>query len=187
MRTRTTDGARHLLVVAIVVGLLSVVSDNLPSREAGVSVAQEVVAYLAVMANSLPVWFALAMVAGHLFGATFRTAALVGSLQAVAAIGVYLGLGQVHDTVVGSSVSLQVSTLVTWGGAAAVGGAVGGIVGWLARRTRRALLVLAGGLVLQLILYGPDSWTHPVGAAQNLTFVVAAGWAARAALRPREP
>ncbi|TLS36506.1 hypothetical protein [Pseudalkalibacillus caeni] len=161
------------LVVSLIVGYFSVLSDNLPYMGNGVTVSEFIVSYFAVMINSLPMWFIYAMVAGGLFGRNLKQGVIFGTVYTVFAISVYFVMSNIliisEGTVVGET---QISTYMIWFAASLVGGSVGGGVGFLVKRNAFALLVVPAGLLLQLFINGPPSWRDIVGIAQNVTYCV---------------
>lgn len=155
--------------VGFIVGVLSVISDHLPYREEGLTVLELILSYLAVMINSLPVWFILAMLVGYIFANDIKGAALLGCIYTIVAITFYFLIGHFYtDSPV--SGSFKVVVYANWYGASAVGGILGGITGFLTKKTSNVLLILLAGLILQLFVYGIRSWGDTVGIAQNITF-----------------
>jgi len=158
-------------IVGSIVGFFSVISDNLPYLADGVTVLEFIISYLAITINSLPMWFILAMLVGYLFANNISKAALLGSIYTICAITFYFAIGHFYiDAAVSSSFKEQSLVYVIWGGASAIGGILGGITGFLFKKTPYALLVLLVGLILQLFVNGTYSWGNVVGIAQNVTF-----------------
>ncbi|WP_246861228.1 hypothetical protein [Bacillus sp. REN3] len=159
------------LVVGLIVGYVSTVSDNLPYLGDGVTFTEFIISYVAVMVNSLPVWFMLAMLAGYLFAGNKKEAALFGGIYTIAAITFYFLLGNLNgETAVEIPLKEQLGVFAFWYGASAVGGILGGGAGFLLKKTPMILLALLAGLILQLIVNGTNSWNDIVGIAQNITF-----------------
>ncbi|WP_342541785.1 hypothetical protein MHH33_11185 [Paenisporosarcina sp. FSL H8-0542] len=159
------------LVVGLIVGIFSVISDHLPIIADGVTVLEFVIFYLAITINSLPMWFILAMLVGYLFANNISKAAFLGSIYTICAITFYFAIGHNYiETTVSSSFKEQALVYAIWGGASAIGGILGGITGFLLKKTPYALLILLVGLIFQLFLYGTSSWGDIVGFSQNVTF-----------------
>ncbi len=159
------------LIVGLIVGFISAISDNLPNLIDDVTVIEFIISYLAISINSLPMWFILAMLVGYLFANNISKAALLGSIYTICAITFYFAIGHFYiDAAVSSSFKEQALVYAIWGGASAIGGIVGGITGFLLKKTPYALLVLLVGLILQLLVNGTYSWGNVVGIAQNVTF-----------------
>lgn len=159
------------LIVGLVVGVISVISDNLPNLADGVTVLEFVISYLAIMINSLPMWFILAMLVGYLFANNISKAALLGSIYTICAITFYFAIGHFYvEATVSLSFKEQALVYGIWGGASVIGGILGGITGFLFKRTPYALLILLVGLILQLFVNGTFSWGNVVGIAQSVTF-----------------
>ena len=158
-------------IVGSIVGFFSVISDNLPYLADGVTVLEFIISYLAITINSLPMWFILAMLVGYLFANNISKAALLGSIYTICAITFYFAIGHFYiDAAVSSSFKEQALVYAIWGGSSAIGGILGGITGFLFKKTPYALLVLLVGLILQLFVNGTYSWGNVVGIAQNVTF-----------------
>ncbi|WP_044640916.1 hypothetical protein [Risungbinella massiliensis] len=160
-------------IIGLVVGFFSVRSDNLPYFGKGmtVSVFEIVLSYLAVMINSLPIWFIVAMIVGYLFGRNIKEGILLGAIYTVIAITLYFVIGNFYeDTQIPLSFKEQIETLAIWYGASIVGGGIGGGVGFLYKKTPYVLLILLLGLILQLFVNGAGSWSDIVRVAQNVTF-----------------
>ncbi|OFD51779.1 hypothetical protein BWGOE3_09240 [Bacillus mycoides] len=161
------------LILGLVVAYLSVVSDNLPYLGDGVTVIEFFISYLAVMINSLPMWFIYAMLIGYLFAKDIKGAALLGTIYTLTAISFYFVISNFYtDVSIQLSFKEMVIVFVSWYGASTVGGIFGGIVGFLLKKTPYALLILLSGLILQLFVNGTRSWGHMVGIAQNVTFIL---------------
>jgi hypothetical protein len=161
------------LVVSLIVGMFSVISDNLPYLGDGVTVLQFFISYLAVMINSLPMWFVLAMLVGYVFARSFNEAVLLSVIYTVTSITFYFVIGyfyQVEGSPVPISFKEQAVTYMIWVGASVVGGFIGGVIGFLMKRTLYPLLILLVGLILQLFVNGTGSWDDIVGIAQNVTY-----------------
>lgn len=159
------------LVVGLIVGIFSVISDHLPIIADGVTVLDFVIFYLAITINSLPMWFILAMLVGYLFANNISKAALLGSIYTICAITFYFAIGHFYiETTVSSSFKEQALVYAIWGCASAIGGILGGITGFLFKKTPYALLILFVGIIFQLFLYGTSSWGDIVGISQNVTF-----------------
>ena len=158
------------LIVGSIVGFISVISDNLPNLADDVTVLEFIISYLAITINSLPMWFILAMLVGYLFANNISKAALLGSIYTICAITFYFAIGNFYIDAALSSFKEQAIVYAIWGGASAIGGILGGITGFLFRKTPYALLSLLVGLILQLFVNGTFSWGNVVGIAQNVTF-----------------
>lgn len=158
-------------IVGFIVAFFSVVSDNLPYLRDGATVIELIVSYLAVMINSLPMWFILAMLVGYLFSRNIREASLLGAIYTISAISFYFVIGHFYtDAAVSLSFKEQAFIYVSWYGASTIGGILGGIVGFLTKKTPYALMVLLAGLFLQLFVNGIRSWSDIIGRAQNVTY-----------------
>ncbi|MBY0598088.1 hypothetical protein KFD70_25725 [Bacillus pfraonensis] len=161
------------LILGLVVAYLSVVSDNLPYLGDGVTVIKFFISYLAVMINSLPMWFIYAMLIGYLFAKDIKGAALLGTIYTLTAISFYFVISNFYtDVQIQLSFKEMVIIFVSWYGGSTVGGIFGGIVGFLLKKTPYVLLILLSGLILQLFVNGTRSWGDMVGIAQNVTFIL---------------
>ncbi|MCI0768465.1 hypothetical protein [Bacillus sp. TL12] len=161
------------LILGFVVAYLSVVSDNLPYLGDGVTVIKFFISYLAVMINSLPMWFIYAMLIGYLFAKDIKGAALLGTIYTLTAISFYFVISNFYtDVQIQLSFKEMVIIFVSWYGGSTVGGIFGGIVGFLLKKTPYVLLILLSGLILQLFVNGTRSWGDMVGIAQNVTFIL---------------
>jgi hypothetical protein len=120
------------IVGLIVVAFFSVVSDNLSYLRDGVTDLEFIISYLAVMINSLPMWFILAMLVGYIFARNIKEAALLGAIYTISAITFYFVIGHFYtDEGVSFLFKEQAFVYVTWYGVSAIGGIFGGIVGLL--------------------------------------------------------
>ena len=162
------------LVVGLIVGIFSVISDNLPNIADGVTTLEFVISYLAVMINSLPMWFILAMLVGYVFARSFKEAALLGTIYTLVAMTFYLTIlyfnVDLPVDIPAQSFKEQVFSYAIWYGASFVGGFIGGSVGFLVKKTPYALLILFVGITFQMFLYGTSSWGNIIGIALNVTF-----------------
>ncbi|MGP7815680.1 hypothetical protein [Niallia sp. 01092] len=159
------------LITGLIVGFLSVISDNLPNLSDGITLLEYVISYLAVMINSLPVWFILAMFVGYIFAGNIKKAVLFGAMYTLTAITFYFLIGYFYVVVpVTISFKEQAIAYAIWYGASAVGGILGGIVGFFIKKTPYALLFLLVGLILQLAVNGTRSWSNIISISQNVTF-----------------
>ena len=158
-------------IVGLIVAFFSVISDNLPYLSDGVTVIELIISYLAVMINSLPMWFILAMLVGYMFSRNIREAALLGAIYTISAISFYFVIGHFNsDAAVSLSFKELALIYASWYGASTIGGILGGIVGFLIKKTPYVLLVLLAGLFLQLFVNGIRSWSDIIGIAQNVTY-----------------
>jgi len=132
-----------------------------------------IVSYVAIMFNSLPGWFIMAMVVGYVFGTCTREAACFGSLYIVSSITMYFVIGHFYsdqpDGVVWGLKDMMY-IFITWYGASVIGGIVGGMVGFLFTKKPVVLVTLPAGLLLQLFLNGTRGWSDIVGMAQSITY-----------------
>lgn len=161
------------LTIGLLVGLFSVKSDHLPyfGGATEIPIFEIVLSYLAVMINSLPMWFIVAMTVGYLFGRNIKESILYGVIYTVIAITFYLVISNFYTDVQTSlSFTEQIKTKLSWYGGSLVGGLLGGAAGFLLQKTPYILLILPIGIIFQLFLYGPSSWSNIVGIAQNVTF-----------------
>jgi hypothetical protein len=160
-------------IVGLIVGFSSVISDNLPYLGDGVTVLEFVISYLTVMINSLPMWFIIAMLVGYIFARDIKEASLLGAIYTITAITFYFVIGYFYEDIpVTVSFKEQVFIYVDWYGLSTVGGILGGVVGFLVKKTPYALLSLLVGLLFQLFVNGTSSWGDIVGIAQNITFIL---------------
>lgn len=159
-------------IVGSIVGFLSVISDNLPYLGEGVKIPVLVISYLAVMFNSLPMWFIFAMFVGYIFARDVKESVLLGAIYTVTAITFYLVIGYFYaDIPVSLSLKEWVVAVVIWHyGSSAVGGILAGWVGFLLKKTPYVLLIVLAGLILQLFLNGTRSWSDIVGIGENVTY-----------------
>lgn len=128
------------------------------------------------MLNSLPMWFILAMVVGYVFASNIQKASLLGLIYTITAITFYFIIVYFYQELsVKISFKDQLVSYVTWYGASAIGGPLGGIVGFLVKRTPFAYLSLLLGIFLQLFVNGRSIWSNIVGIAQNVTFCMMIG------------
>ena len=159
------------LIVGFIVGFFSVISDNLPNITDSVTVLEFVISYLAVMINSLPMWFLLAMIVGYVFASRIKEAALLGVIYTVTAITFYFVIGYFYtDIPFPISIKEWAINYMTWVIPSVIGGIIGGSVGFLVKKTPYALLIVLVGLIFQMFLYGTSSWGDFVGISQNVTF-----------------
>lgn len=161
----------YTLIVSVMIGSLSILSDKLPGVDGKISVFKFIISYLAVMLNSLPVWFILAMITGYLFARSVKEGALFGAICIVSSITLYFILGMFFsDIPISNSLTDWIFVFLNWYGASTVGGIIGGCTGFLLKKNRYVLIIVVLGLILQLYINGSRSWTDSVGIAQNVTF-----------------
>lgn len=161
------------LLIGLIVGIFSVISDYLPDLSDGVTVLEFAISYLAIMINSLPVWFILAMLVGYIFAKDVKNAVFLGAIYTITAITFYFVVGSFYDDTPAHlriSFREQAAAYMTWYVASTIGGILGGGVGFLLKKTPYALLSLLLGLILQLFVNGTNSWGDIVGIAQNVTY-----------------
>jgi len=165
------------LVVGLLVGFFSVVSDNLPYMDENVHLFQILLSYIAIMINSLPMWFIMAMVVGYVFGKNVKHAVLVGMIYTIVAISFYFIIGYSYEYFVYKnqlnalfSFKEQITILLVWYGTSMFGGSIGGGAGFLFKKRVSVLWIVIGGLCLQLYLNGSRSWNDVVGIMQNITY-----------------
>lgn len=165
------------LVVGLLVGFFSVVSDNLPYMDEHVHLFQIMLSYIAIMINSLPMWFIMAMIVGCLFGKNVKHAVLVGMIYTIVAISFYFIMGYIYEFFTYKnqlnalfSFKEQVNILLVWYGTSLFGGGIGGGTGFLFKKRVSVLWIVIGGLCLQLYLNGSRSWNDIVGIMQNVTY-----------------
>jgi hypothetical protein len=116
-------------------------------------------------------WFILAMLVGYLFAKDMKEAAYLGSIYTLASITFYFFVGHFYkDDTIPIPFKEQAIIYAIWYGTSAIGGILGGSLGFLTKKSKYALLVLMGGVVLQLLVNGEDSWGDIVGISQNLTY-----------------
>jgi len=162
------------LAIGLLVGIFSVKSDHLPyfGEDTEIPIFEIVLSYLAVMINSLPMWFIVAMIVGYLFGRNIKESMLFGAIYTVIAIIFYFVIGDFYTDVSLPSLSFieQVRANAIWYGASIIGGCLGGVAGFLLNKTPYILVILPIGIIFQLFLYGTGSWSNIIGIAQNVTF-----------------
>jgi len=163
----------YTLLVGTAVAYFSVVSDNVPYVKDDFAIWHWVYYYLAMMINSLPVWFLIAMLTGRLFGKRPLASAAYGMVYTIYAITLYMFWGQLttEQSHVSYTLSELLSILFSWYGTSLAGGIIGGFFGYYSRRSNWVWLPVMAGLLLQLWLYGIHSWQNPLGMAQNSTLV----------------
>ncbi|PGK51681.1 hypothetical protein CN918_28210 [Priestia megaterium] len=159
------------IILSLIVGFFSVVSDNLPYIDNGITVTQFLISYIAVMINSLPMWFILATIVGCMFGRTSKEATFVGALYTIFAISFYFLLGNFYlNAHITFTFKEQISIFIIWYGASLAGGIIGGLTGYLVKTRPYILLIIPVGLIFQLFLNGTRSWNDIIGISQNITF-----------------
>ncbi|WP_028782334.1 hypothetical protein [Thalassobacillus devorans] len=165
------------LSIGLVVGIFSVISDHIPSIGEKMMGLETAITYLAVMINSLPVWFIFAMIIGYKFARNIKEALFFGALYTIIAITFYFLFGYIYESFiyegvipVSTSFKDQLKVYAEWYGASTAGGLVGGALGYLFKKNRFVLLFLVLGITLQLFVNGARSWDNPVGIAQNVSF-----------------
>ncbi|WP_241156682.1 hypothetical protein [Bacillus sp. FJAT-42376] len=161
------------LVIGFLAGIFSVKSDHIPylGEGADISAFEIIMSYLAVMINSLPMWFIAAMTAGYWFGRNVREGILLGAVYTVMAITFYFVIGSLYGhSLIQLSFKEQIGVYALWYGASLAGGCIGGAAGYLFKKTPYVLFILLFGLLVQLVINGAGSWNNIVGAAQNITF-----------------
>ena len=160
------------VVLGGIVAAFSVMSDHLP-LVTNMTIPELMVSYVAIMLNSLPGWFIMAMVVGYVFGTSTKRAACFGSLYIVSSITMYFVIGHFYsdqpDSVVWGLKDM-IYIFITWYGASVIGGMVGGMVGFLFTKKPVVLVTLPAGLLLQLFLNGTRGWSDIVGMAQSITY-----------------
>ncbi len=68
------------------------------------------------------------------------------------------------------SLQEQLGIYAIWYVPSIIGGCLGGIIGYLCKKTPYVLLSLLFGIILQLFVNGAGSWKNIIGIAQNSTF-----------------
>lgn len=163
------------LSIGSIVGFFSVISDNLQFLNDGITTPELIVSYLAVMINSLPMWFIVAMIVGKIFAKNFKEAVFLGALYIIIAITFYFVIGNFYESIISvepvpSSLKEKVIAYLLWYGASTVGGVLGGGAGFLFKKTPYVLLVIIVGLIVQLFKNGERSWEGTLGVSQNLSY-----------------
>lgn len=140
-------------------------------------VLEIVITYLAVMINSLPVWFIIAMIIGYKFGRNIKEALFFGAFYTIIAITFYFLFDYIYESFfyegvipVATSFKDQIKFYAEWYGVSTAGGLVGGALGYLFKKNRFVLLFLVLGITLQLFVNGARSWSNLIGIAQNVSF-----------------
>jgi len=156
-------------IVGSIFGVFSVISDYLPNIGEGASVFELVISYLAVMINSLPMWFIIAMFVGYIFARNIKEAVLLGAIYIIIAITFYIVIGYFYEP---DPLSFMewLELFVIYYGASTIGGVLGGGIGFLLKRSPYVLLTLLAGLILQLLENGTSSWGDIVGVGENVTY-----------------
>jgi len=159
------------IILSLIVGFFSVVSDNLPYIDNSITVTQFLISYIAVMINSLPMWFIFTTIIGYIFGRTGKEAVLVGPVFTIFAISFYFLLGNFYlNAHITFTFKEQISIFVIWYSASLAGGIIGGLTGYLVKTRPYILLIIPAGLILQLLINGTRSWNDIIGISQNITF-----------------
>lgn len=156
-------------IVGLSVGIFSVISDYLPDINEEASVFELVISYLAVMINSLPMWFIIAMLVGYIFARNIKEAVLLGAIYTIIAITFYILIGYFYEPVPLTFME-WLGLFVIYYGASTIGGVLGGGIGFLFKRSPYVLLILLAGLILQLFKNGTRSWGNIVGIGENVTY-----------------
>ncbi|MDN4072915.1 hypothetical protein [Fictibacillus terranigra] len=175
MKTGQNRGQRkrfvlYTLIVSLIFGIFSVISDNLPNIRDGITPVEFIISYLAIMINSLPTWFIIAMVTGYIFASNIKESIIRGAICILCAITSYFVIGQLYSDIPVATFKEWVPIFMNWYGMSLLGGMIGGCVGFLLKKTPYVLLIVLSGLLLQLYLNGASSWNDVVGIAQNVTF-----------------
>lgn len=178
---RNVGVALVLVMLAAVVGGLSIASDGVPLDLTTRGVAVIAFYVVAVLANDIVVWFVLSMAIGRLFGRSWWSGAIIGAGFALLAISVYLIGSRVSS---GQEADLRSTSI--WLAAAFVGGALGGAVGWSCVRIPVLLVLPAGLAVFRIVSIGSEGRSSLLGgcvlavcAAVVLGSCVAAVWLVR--------
>ncbi|WP_335508791.1 hypothetical protein [Bacillus sp. JJ722] len=149
-------------------------SDIIPTFKNDMNLFSFLLAYAAIMINSLPVWFIIAMFIGYIFGSNTRESSIFGMVFTVVAITIYLvineSLTELPEGVPITFSSQIKSYIFGWYLPSTCGGLFGGFVGGLLKKSSFILLVLIPGLILQLFVNGKSSWNDIIGISQNVTF-----------------
>ncbi|MDB5185549.1 MAG: hypothetical protein JWL85_72 [Candidatus Saccharibacteria bacterium] len=154
-------------------------SDTSPSQTIGLSFLEIITIFIAGLLNNQIIWFVLAILVGYAFCRSAKQAATAGAGFAVFAIVMYLFFSFMfgaHAPQSNSTTPINLITLLArtaeWLLLSAIGGTVGGLVGFTARTRPGVLLVLPLFIVARLALNGVFSWQSPISAIQNIVFVL---------------
>ncbi|MCM3734831.1 hypothetical protein M3215_03110 [Bacillus cytotoxicus] len=122
-------------IVGCIVGFFSVISDDLPVLRDDATTFDFIISYLAIIINSLPMWFILAMLVGYIFAKDMKSAVLLGAIYTITAITFYFVIGYFYqDVPVAVPFAEQVVAYASWYAASTVGGILGGITGFFIRK-----------------------------------------------------
>lgn len=123
------------LLASIIIGYFSIISDHLfPILSGGnaESLMVKIWVFLAVILNDFAMWLLLTTLIGWRYGTKLHVAIFRGILFAVFAIFIYLVLTPVLYP--GDSRAKDIGGYIVWFGLSAIGGAVGGAMGYFAQK-----------------------------------------------------
>lgn len=173
-RTSTRIGASlrefilFMALVPMLVGYFSVISDNLYTFSASYTgIIANVWMLLAVILNDFAIWFFLATFVGWRYGRSPCSAILRAVLFSVSSISLYLALTPLLYP--GSSVSEGMGGHIIWLTMAALGGAVGGAMGYYAPKRSLVLVPLVALSVFRLSEL--RSWETWLGISRNVVIL----------------
>ncbi|MFB8424903.1 hypothetical protein ACFC4S_23080 [Priestia megaterium] len=155
--------------------ILSVISDNLQFiyLDGPITTPRFIISYLAIMFDSLPIWFLLAMITGRIFGKNIKSAATYSTIYTLIAITIYFVIGSSYSggpNILALGLKSLAYVLITWYGASVLGGILGGITGFVFRSKPYVLLIFPAGVILQLCINGTRAWVDTIGIAQSTTY-----------------
>jgi len=165
----------YVIIIGGATAILSVISDNLQFiyLDGPITTSRFIVSYLAIMFNSLPIWFLLAMITGRIFGKNIKSAAIYSTIYTLTSITIYFVIGSSYSggpNILALGLKSLAYVLITWYGASVLGGFLGGIIGFVFRSKPYVLLIFPAGVILQLCINGTHAWEDRLGIAQSITY-----------------
>lgn len=175
---RKTLCACLILALGVVVGIASSITNSVSLYGVvDLTVLSVVTQLVTGVINSFVVWFAVPFMLGYLLSRSWKQSAVAGAAFMVAAIFSY----SVHSSVTSTSRFIEETSVVSmmtpqldWLAIAVVGGVIGAVTGFLARKKPSILLVLVLVVIAELARRGALSWQSPISAGQNIIFIVVA-------------
>lgn len=194
-RTDTTMKLRQYIIftltVGTIMGFLSMVSDRLPYIE-DPTFYNTLLRFIAQFMNDTVMWLGLSILVGYLFCRSKKQAALAGAGFAMFSIITYFVLISLFpEQEVPARIAAETNmfaTIAEWLLAAAVGGLIGGLIGFISKKHPSILFIFVLFIIARLIMQGSLAWSSVASIAQSVISIAIAvgiiGWLIYRLIKP---
>jgi hypothetical protein len=171
----------YMIVVGIMLGWFSVISDNIPYDTSRYRAIELVPYILGGTINNSAILFLFSTILGYKFCSSLKQAMLAGAAFTIYSFSLYFLIDALVPAFQEASTptdhqdgSVNLINYLQWYLASMLGGITGSATGYLAQTRPIAWIVPVAFIVFQLARAGQWTWHEPIGLSQNILLILIA-------------